>query len=167
MSIVTDFLHVIHGYPSFSPLVMRLGYTGDRLKEGSIVRMSSQSAWAVGVGTTLCVPFITLIDSQNSSVVLETSDLEEGGYANYGGAGNLPALALLGGVRVQTHQFVDAVYTTNQPLYSPSSGGDAGKVAAGTKGTHMIIGLATGPKGTFGKYGPILLDFIAFPIPPT
>lgn len=144
-----------------------------KFKEGSCVSINATGGLTLGVGTAVRMPMFLLaglleFQSRNygGDPAVDTwswvSGFPEGGP----NAGNMPLIVATGGYEIRSAQFVSASYSRNATLTSDVSGGDAGKLKAGTLYTDTIVGLVSRGVEDNG-YGVSALSFWSVFIPPT
>lgn len=134
---------------------------------GSVVHINDAGRYELGVGTSPVMPLFMFNGSDDPDVKNEGGDpaTEKGVWIGISPTGQAMALVAVGAYELVSTAFVDGEYNPNDPLTSPTGGGNAGKLQVGTLYTDMIVGIVS--RGVVDNgYGYDAVAFWPFPVFP-
>lgn len=138
-------INALKGWPQERPV----DYSGvfassvtSTVPAGSVVHLNSDGEFELGVGTENVMPMFTFFASDSPHVKNDGGDpdTDKNVWVPVQPNGKVLALVAIGAYELVSTQFVAGSYPPNTLLTSAASGGNAGKLSAGTLGTHMICG---------------------------
>ena len=135
---------------------------------GSVVSLNSSGKFILGVGNLKVMPMFLFANSDDPDIVNDGGDAStvKGVFIPIGPTGQALALVATGAYELVTTSYVSGSYAPNAALTSATSGGNAGKLTAGTMYTNMIVGLVS--RGVVDNgYGKNALAFWPCPVFPT
>lgn len=134
---------------------------------GMVTHLDSDGKYALGVGNLPVMPLFMFNGSSDPDVVNDGGDpaTEKGAWIAINPTGQAMALVATGAYELVSTAFVAGTYQPNDPLTSPTSGGNAGLLALGTMHTNMIVGIVS--RGVVDNgYGSEAIAFWPFPVFP-
>jgi len=134
---------------------------------GSVVSLNSSGKFILGVGNLKVMPMFLFANSDDPDIVNDGGDAStvKGVFILIGPTGQSLALVGTGAYELVTTSYVSGSYLPNAALTSATTGGNAGKLSAGTMGTNMIVGLVS--RGVVDNgYGKNALAFWPCPVFP-
>jgi len=134
---------------------------------GSVVSLNSSGKFILGVGNLKVMPMFLFANSDDPDIVNDGGDAStvKGVFIPIGPTGQSLALVGTGAYELVTTSYVSGSYLPNAALTSATTGGNAGKLSAGTMGTNMIVGLVS--RGVVDNgYGKNALAFWPCPVFP-
>jgi hypothetical protein len=163
-------LNALKGWPQPSAVDFHTEFSEDITDEvlpGTVVHLNEDGRYELGVGQLAVMPLFMFNGSLDPDVKNEGGDpaTEKGVWVPINPTGQAMALVAVGAYELVSTAFVDDTYDPNDPLTSDTGGGDAGKLAAGTLYTDMIVGFVS--RGVIDNgYGHEALAFWPFPVFP-
>lgn len=164
-------LNALKGWPQPAAVDYHTEFADDITTEvlpGSVVHLDSEGKYALGVGNLKVMPLFMFNGSLDPDVVNEGGDaaVEKGVWVAINPTGQAMALVAVGAYELVSTAFVAGTYNPNDPLTSPTSGDNAGKLQVGTMYTNMIVGLVS--RGVVDNgYGHDAVAFWPCPVFPT
>ena len=137
----------------------------DPVPPGAVVSLNSSGNFILGVGNVNSMPMFTFQGSNDPDVANYGGDpsTQKGAWIPISPTGQVMALVAVGAYELVSTFYVSGSYAINAPLTSATSGANAGKLAVGTIGTNMIVGIVS--RGLVDNgYGATALAFWPFPI---
>ncbi len=117
------------------------------VREGSVVRLDADFQWQLGCNNQDCMPHFTCGDSDDPDAANDGGDPETDVDVWVAGiperSDTLTAIPANAACELLSTQFVAGEYPPNTLLTSPTSGTNAGKLQAGTRGTETICGIVS------------------------
>ena len=134
---------------------------------GSVVSLNSSGKFILGVGNLKVMPMFLFANSDDPDIVNDGGDAStvKGVFIPIGPTGQALALVATGAYELVTTSYVSGSYAPNAALTAATTGGNAGKLVAGTMYTNMIVGLVS--RGVVDNgYGKNALAFWPCPVFP-
>lgn len=163
-------LNALKGWPQPAAVDFHTEFADSVTSEvlpGSVVHLDGTGKYALGVGTLSVMPLFMFNGSNDPDVQNEGGDpaTEKGAFIPINPTGQAMALVATGAYELVSTAFVAGTYDPNDPLTSPTSGGNAGKLQVGTLYTDMIVGIVS--RGVVDNgYGHDAVAFWPFPVFP-
>lgn len=164
-------LNALKGWPQMSAVDYHTEFddsVDDEVLPGSVVHLNSDGKYILGVGDEPVMPLFMFSGSNDYDVQNEAGDpaTEKGVYIPVTPTGQAMSLVAIGAYELVSTAFVAGTYNPNDPLTSPLTGNDAGKLEVGTLYTDMIVGFVS--RGVVDNgYGHDAVAFWPFPVFPT
>lgn len=141
----------------------------DEVLPGSVVHLNSEGRYELGVGTSRVMPLFMFNGSHDPDVQNEGGDpaTEKGVWVAINPTGQAMSLVGIGAYELVSTAYVTTdTFDPNDPLTSPLTGANAGKLSVGTLYTDMIVGFVS--RGVVDNgYGFDAVAFWPFPVFPT
>ena len=130
------------------------------VNSGTVVSLNAAGKYVLGVGNNAVMPMFLFANSDDPDIVNDGGDpsTDVGAWVGITPTGQAMALVAVGAYEL--------VSTSNDALTAAASGGDIGKLVAGTMYTNMIVGIVS--RGVVDNgYGHNALAFWPCPVFPT
>lgn len=168
-------LNALKGWPQMSAVDFHTEFDAScfgilsRVPAGSVVHLNSSGKYELGVGNLKVMPLFTFHASDALDVQPPQGgdpSTDKGVFVGMSPTGQAMALPAVGAYELVSTAFVAGSYAPNTPLTSAVSGANAGKLAAGTLYTNMVVGLVS--RGVVDNgWGHDALAFWPDPVYPT
>jgi hypothetical protein len=165
-------LNALKGWPQMAAVDFHTEFDPsitDEVLPGSVVHINSDFLYELGVGTLPVMPLFMFNGSLDPDVVNEGGDpaTEKGVFIGVNPTGQAMSLVAVGAYELTSTAFVAGSYEPNDPLTSPTGGGNAGKLEVGTLYEDMIVGFVSSGivDNGYGYEAVAFWPFPVFPIP--
>lgn len=147
-SMTANTLNALKGWPQPAAVDFHTEFDpgiGAVVLAGSVVHLNPSGKYVLGVGNLQVMPLFTFNSSDDPDVVNDGGNAAttKGVWIAISPVGQAMSLVAVGAYELVSTQFVSDTYAPNDALTSATSGDDAGKLAKGTIGTNMIVGLVS------------------------
>lgn len=142
-------LNALKGWPQMAAVDFHTEFDPDITTEvlpGAVTHLNAEGRYALGVGTLKVMPLFMFNGSLDPDVINEGGDpaTEKGVWVPISPTGQAMSLVAIGAYELVSTNFVTSdTFDPNDPLTSPLTGGNAGKLTVGTMHTDMIVGLVS------------------------
>lgn len=163
-------LNALKGWPQPAAVDFHTEFAAsvtDEVLPGSVVHLDDDGRYILGVGTLAVMPLFMFNGSEDPDVKNDGGDAatEKGVWIPISPTGQAMSLVAIGAYELVSTAFVDGTFNPNDPLTSPLTGNNAGKLTVGTLYTDMIVGIVS--RGIVDNgYGFDAVAFWPFPVFP-
>lgn len=148
-SMTEETLDGLKGWTSEHALDFEAGLaSSDRYPRGAVVHVNSSGNFAFGCNDTALNPMPLFLIQASDDPDVQDADApdpstKKRAYVPIRPTGKASALVATGAYELRTTNFVSGSYSPNDPLTSPTSGNNKGKLTSGTIDTDVVCGLVS------------------------